>query len=211
MVNQTFKPIILVLTIFSGLIIAQEKEKRKIDPVIQSVLLPGWGQKTLQYPKRAHFFSYVETGLLLTILGTKTYSNVLKKNYIAFASEHSAVISSGKDHKYWVDIGNFNTVKEYNDEHLRNREVDDLYPENTFWSWEWDVDSNRRSFENKRILSDQMKLAATFGLGATVLNHMVSAIDALYLKRLTKGKKLSVQPWLQIDPGSVGYAFTLNF
>ncbi len=211
MAHQTFKPLILILILLSGLAFGQEKEKKKLDPVIQSALVPGWGQKSLQYPKRGRIYTYVESGLLLTILGTTTYSNILKKNYIAFASQHAAVSSSGKDHKYWVDIGNFDSVKDYNAEHLRNREVDDLYPEDLQWSWDWDLDENRNEFENTRILSDQMKLAASFGMGAVVLNHMVSAIDALYLKRMSKNKKLSVQPWRQMETGSLGYAFTIHF
>lgn len=153
----------------------------------------------------------MESGLLLTILGTTTYSNILKKNYIAFASEHAAVSSSGKDHKYWVDIGNYDAVGDYNDEHLRNREVSDLYPEDKRWSWDWDGNDNRNEFERQRILSDQMKLAATFGIGATILNHMVSAIDALYLKRISQNKTLSVETWCQSETGSLGYTLTLQF
>jgi type II secretory pathway pseudopilin PulG len=153
----------------------------------------------------------VETGLLISILGSTTYANILKKNYIAFAVEHAAISSAGKNHKYWVDIGNFKTIEDYNDEHLRNREMDDIYDANLRWSWDWDEDSNRNAFEQKRILSDQMKQAATFGAGAIVLNHMVSAIDALYLMRIGSKKKLSVQLWVPSEMVGVGYSFTVHF
>ena len=43
---------------------------------------------------------------------------------------------------------------------------------------------NRKAFEKKRIGSDQLKLAATFGIGVLMVNHIVSAIDVLYLKRV---------------------------
>ena len=211
MAHQKTKHLFLILILFSGLALSQEKEKWELDPVIQSALLPGWGQKSLNYQNRGRFYSYMESGLLLTILGTTTYSNILKKNYIAFASEHAAVSSSGKDHKYWVDIGNYDAVRDYNDEHLRNREVSDLYPEDKRWSWDWDGNDNRNEFERQRILSDQMKLAATFGIGATILNHMVSAIDALYLKRISQNKTLSVETWCQSETGSLGYSLTLQF
>ncbi len=182
-----------------------------MDPVIKSALVPGWGQKSLNRSKRGRAFFYIESGLFITIIGTTTFSNIIKKNYIAFATEHAALSSAGKDHKYWVDIGNFDSIIDYNDEHLRNREVDDLYPEDKKWSWDWDTDANRNAFEKKRILSDQMKWAATFSAGAIVLNHMVSAIDAAYLKRVTKNKKLSVQPWYQPESGTMGYALTIHF
>ena len=153
----------------------------------------------------------METGLLISILGSTTYANILKKNYIAFAVEHAAISSAGKNHKYWVDIGNFKTIEDYNDEHLRNREMDDIYDANLRWSWDWDEDSNRNAFEQKRILSDQMKQVATFGAGAIVLNHMVSAIDALYLKRIGSKKELTVQPWVPSEMVGVGYSFTVHF
>jgi hypothetical protein len=211
MVYQTLKPILISLILFSGFSQSQEKSKKTLNPVIQSALVPGWGQKSLQYPDRSRLFTYVETGLLISILGSTTYANILKKNYIAFAVEHAAISSAGKNHKYWVDIGNFKTIEDYNDEHLRNREMDDIYDANLRWSWDWDEDSNRNAFEQKRILSDQMKQAATFGAGAIVLNHMVSAIDALYLMRIGSKKKLSVQLWVPSEMVGVGYSFTVHF
>ena len=211
MVYQTIKPILISLILFSGFSQSQEKSKKTLNPVIQSALIPGWGQKSLQYSDRSRLFTYVETGLLISILGSTTYANILKKNYIAFAVEHAAISSAGKNHKYWVDIGNFKTIEDYNDEHLRNREMDDIYDGNLRWSWDWDEDSNRNAFEQKRILSDQMKQVATFGAGAIVLNHIVSAIDALYLKRIDSKKELSVQPWVPSEMVGVGYSFTVHF
>ena len=211
MVYQTLKPILISLILFSGFSQSQEKSKKTLNPVIQSALVPGWGQKSLQYPDRSRLFTYVETGLLISILGSTTYANILKKNYIAFAVEHAAISSAGKNHKYWVDIGNFKTIEDYNDEHLRNREMDDIYDANLRWSWDWDEDSNRNAFEQKRILSDQMKQVDTFGAGPIVLNHMVSAIDALYLMRIGSKKKLSVQPWVPSEMVGVGYSFTVHF
>lgn len=211
MVYQTIKPILISLILFSDFSQSQEKSKKTLNPVIQSALIPGWGQKSLQYPDRSRLFTYVETGLLISILGFTTYANILKKNYIAFAVEHAAISSAGNNHKYWVDIGNFKTIEDYNDEHLRNREMDDIYDANLRWSWDWDEDSNRNAFEQKRILSDQMKQVATFGAGAIVLNHMVSVIDALYLKRIGSKKELTVQPWVPSEMVGVGYSFTVHF
>ena len=77
--------------------------------------------------------------------------------------------------------------------------MNDLYPEDKKWSWDWDFDSNRNLFEKNRILSDQMKLAAKFGIGALVINHIVSSIDAMYLKRISSSKKADIIPYLNIS------------
>ena len=102
---------------------------------------------------------------MLSIFFSTKYSNEIKRNYIAFASDHAFVNSRDKDHEFWVDIGNYNSVIEYNDEHLRNREAKDLYPLNSNWYWKWDSIENRNSFESKRILSDKLKLVSTFAVG----------------------------------------------
>jgi len=203
--------ILIILLICAGLCNGQVKEKRELDPVIKSILLPGWGQKALGRKKRARVYNYFESGLILTIVGSSTFSNITIKNYIAFASEHAAISSSEKNHKYWVDIGNYDSITDYNDEHLRNREMDDLYPDDKKWNWDWDSDANRKAFEKKRISSDQLKLAATFGIGALVVNHIVSAIDVLYLKRVIADGELSVKPYQNLEIGSLGYALTLEF
>ena len=203
--------ILIILLICAGLCNGQVKEKRELDPVIKSILLPGWGQKALGRKKRARVYNYFESGLILTIVGSSTFSNITIKNYIAFASEHAAISSSEKNHKYWVDIGNYDSITDYNDEHLRNREMDDLYPDDKKWSWDWDTDANRKAFEKKRISSDQLKLAATFGIGALMVNHIVSAIDVLYLKRVIADGELSVKPYQNLEIGSLGYALTLEF
>jgi len=211
MVYSTIKPILISLILFSGFSLGQEKPKKNLNPVLQSALLPGWGQKSLNYSDRSRLFTYVESGLVLSIIGSTTYANILKKNYIAYAVAHAAVSSSGKSHEYWVDIGNFATIEDYNDEHLRNREMDDIYEVSPQWGWVWDSDSHRDFFEQKRILSDQMKQVASFGVGAMILNHMVSAIDALYLKRIGREKALSVLPWVPEESLGFGYTLTVHF
>ena len=203
--------ILIILLICAGLCNGQVKEERELDPVIKSILLPGWGQKALGRKKRARVYNYFESGLILTIVGSSTFSNITIKNYIAFASEHAAISSSEKNHKYWVDIGNYDSITDYNDEHLRNREMDDLYPDDKKWSWDWDTDANRKAFEKKRINSDQLKLAATFGIGALMVNHIVSAIDVLYLKRVIADGKLSIKAYQDFEIRSLGYALTLEF
>jgi hypothetical protein len=211
MFSKTSK-IVFILFIFSNVLLySQIRADQKLDPVFKSLIIPGWGQKTLGKPKRARFYNYIESGILLTLISSSTFSNIEKKNYKVFASRHAGISSSGKDHKYWVDIGNYNSINAYNDEHLRNREIDDLYSDDNKWSWGWDLELNRKIFENKRIRSDQLELFATFSVGALILNHLISSIDALYLKRISSNNSLSINPYKNLILGSIGYSLTLSF
>ena len=50
------------------IVYGQNQVDHKLDPVIKSLIIPGWGQKSLEKPKRARFFNYLESGIL-------TYTN----------------------------------------------------------------------------------------------------------------------------------------
>ena len=206
------KKIICNLILIFGLSISSSQNKGtfNLDPTLQSLMLPGWGQSTLGFKGRSNTFFYTESVILISILATNKFSNEIKRNYIAFASSHAFVTSNGKDREFWVDIGNYNSIEDYNDEHLRNRETDDLYPLNSEWSWKWDSDENRRHFESRRIQSDRFKLASTFAVGALALNHIISSIDALYLKRKSKLNKLSFSSY-QNDVNEIGYKIDYIF
>tara|TARA_A100001015_G_scaffold134139_1_gene148832 strand:- start:548 stop:1126 length:579 start_codon:yes stop_codon:yes gene_type:complete len=190
--------------------LCQPVNKNSLDPVIKSFLVPGWGQNELGYKSRSKKYIYVEVGILLSLYTSSKYSNEIKRNYIAYAAKHAGIVTTGKDREYWVDIGNFNTLNDYNSEHLRNREVGELYPQTQKWNWNWDTSKNRKYFESRRIQSDKMKLFSTFTIGGLFLNHFVSSIDALYLKRLSTSKSFSIKPYIVNKDMLVGYKFELK-
>ena len=209
-INQVKTSTVVILFFFTELMICQPVNKNSLDPVIKSFLVPGWGQNELGYKSRSKKYIYVEVGILLSLYTSSKYSNEIKRNYIAYAAKHAGVVTNGKDREYWVDIGNFNTLNDYNSEHLRNRETGELYPQTQKWNWNWDTSKNRKYFESRRIQSDKMKLLSTFAIGGLFLNHFVSSIDALYLKRLSTSKSFSIKPYIVKKDMLVGYKFELK-
>ncbi len=201
--NKTF--IVIFFLFFSGKLICQPVNEKALDPIIKSFLVPGWGQSDLGYKERSKIYNYIEIGILLSMFSSTKYSNEIKRNYIAYATEHAGVISDGKDREFWVDIGNYNTLNEYNSEHLRNRETGELYPQTIEWRWSWDNSENRKYFESKRIQSDKLKLFSTFTFGALFLNHFISSIDALYLKRLSASSNFTIKPYIGNNDMIIGY------
>lgn len=201
--NKTF--IVIFFLFFSGKLICQPVNEKAIDPIIKSFLVPGWGQSELGYKERSKMYNYIEIGILLSMFSSTKYSNEIKRNYIAYATEHAGVISDGKDREFWVDIGNYNTLNEYNSEHLRNRDTGELYPQTVEWRWSWDNSENRKYFESKRIQSDKLKLFSTFTFGALFLNHFISSIDALYLKRLSASNNFTIKPYIGNNDMIIGY------
>ena len=153
-----------------------------INPVLKSIIVPGWGEHVLKEKKRSRLFSNIELSLWSACLGAYTYSHHSMLKYKSFAVEHAGVLSSGKDKKYWVDIGNYIDIENHNSEHLRWRYFDEIYDEND--SWYWDNIDNMKKFESMRIKSDYYAKTGEYIIGAIVLNHIISAIDTFYLLRL---------------------------
>lgn len=183
-----FKKTIIALT-FSGILLS---ETPGIHPAVRSAILPGWGETALGNKKRAKIFTLTEVTLWTACLGAYTFSYHQAFEYESFAGEHAGVDVNGKNHKYWVDIGNYIDLEHHNAEHLRWRIMDELYDQGD--AWVWDSASNMKKFEAMRINSDLLAKRGMDILVAVAVNHIISAIDALYLSRLEKIESVAVLP-----------------
>ena len=143
---------------------------------------------------RGRIFVLSETVLLLAILGSYSVAQRQETEYKAYAAEHAGIDPIGKDRQFWVDIGNYSSLFAFNEEHLRWRDFNALYEDNDTWAWAWDSSNNRERFENTRISSDTWRLRGSFLIGGVVLNHIVSAIDALYLSKISNIQETVVSP-----------------
>ena len=171
-----------------------DQQKPFFSPVVKSLVLPGWGEYSLDNQIRGRIFVLSETVLLLAILGSYSVAQRQEKEYKAYAAEHAGIDLIGKDRQFWVDIGNYSSLFTFNEEHLRWRDFNALYEDNDTWAWSWDSSNNRERFENTRIASDSWMLRGSFLIGGVVLNHIVSAIDALYLSKISNIQETVVSP-----------------
>ena len=184
-------------------------QKPLISPVVKSLILPGWGEYSLGNQIRGRIFVLSETMLLLAILGSYSVSKRQDTEFKAYAAEHAGISPVGKDRQFWVDIGNYSSLLAFNEEHLRWRDFNALYEDNDTWTWSWDSNDNRERFENMRIASDTWMLRSSFFIGGVVLNHIVSAIDALYLSKISNIKETVVSA--NYDPYLDKTGLSLNF
>ena len=171
-----------------------DQQKPFFSPVVKSLGLPGWGEYSLDNQIRGRIFVLSETVLLLAILGSYSVAQRQETEYKAYAAEHAGIDPIGKDRQFWVDIGNYSSLFSFNEEHLRWRDFNALYEDNDTWAWTWDSSNNRERFENMRIASDSWRLRGSFLIGGVVLNHIVSAIDALYLSKISNIQETVVSP-----------------
>lgn len=142
----------------------------------RSVVLPGWGQRYGERPGRAAFFTAVEAGLWTGLILSRESWKSGESRYMAFAKEHAGVTGS-RDHDYYVNIGNYNNLDEYNAAKRQQRAYEEQYRSSNLW-WEWDSSTNRSTFKDIRIGADRDRNRIYYMIGGLVLNRIVSAIDA---------------------------------
>ena len=95
---------------------------------------------------------------------------------------------AGQVKQYFVDIGNFQDIYEYNESKGVDRAFDLQYAETSEFTWQWDTDANRVRFKSMRVASDRAHNRATFYLTGIFLNHLSSAINvALAVRRWNTG------------------------
>lgn len=143
-----------------------------------SLILPGAGE---YYAGRTDYAVYpmaAEGALWLTYAGMNTIGSEVKNDARSYAQIHSGARFDGKEDQFEVNIGNFTSWAEYNNQKMRNREVHLLYPDLPEYKWEWDSDANRQSFKDQRVQGDQVLLNAKYVLSVMALNRVVSAFMA---------------------------------
>ena len=185
---------------------------------LQSLLIPGWGQKYVGEGTAMGTVHFVtDVALWGAVVGFHAYGTWKKEAYRTFAVTHASITSEGKDNQYYVDIGNFHNLDQYNEQQRRDRDFDELYLSNDDW-WEWDSNSNRLRFKRLRIQSGNALNNRYYVLGAIFLNHVFSAIHASrQASKLQHAQTLGGSPTsrVRLTPefgvGSVGIRLTGSF
>lgn len=160
-----------------------QKKKSAGVAVLYSLLLPGMGELYADGFDNGIYSLSAETVLWLTYIGFQSYGSMLQKDARLFAAVHAGAEISGKDEKYFVNIGNFLDAYEYNEKKLRDREIEKLYNVNAGYYWNWDSDANRKTYRAMRVSSDKVFNNGKFVIGAIVANHIFSAVNAARLVR----------------------------
>lgn len=161
---------------------------------LMSALIPGWSQYQQGRRSAAAVFIGAEIVFWGGLFGVKAYGNWLEDDYKAFALEYANINPWGKDHDYYVNLGNYNSVDDFNQVRQRRREYDALYQGDEYY-WSWESEAHRLEFRDLRISADSYQRNAIFFAGAIVLNHLVSAVEAVK----NKPKKNEVQFGVEIN------------
>lgn len=151
---------------------------------LRSALIPGWGQKAVGARTSARNFFVAEAVLWAGVIAFNVHGNWLEDDYRTLAAEHAAADVNGKSAQYFVDMGNFATIDDYNQARLQNRDAQSLYDPATHF-WRWDTPANQARFRQLRVDSDKADSNAELVVAAILANHIISGIHAAWLAHRT--------------------------
>ncbi|MEX0994762.1 MAG: hypothetical protein WD599_04485 [Balneolaceae bacterium] len=147
---------------------------------LRSVLIPGWGHHYVDKSDwvRGQVHLAAEAGLIASLFGLYSRAGNLETQYQTLASLHAGVDVSERDRLFRLAVGDFDSLDEYNDYHLRSRNWNrllDYEPENR-WNWE---SANRRSeYRNLRSKVDRTEQQIPALISLMIVNRVVSGISA---------------------------------
>jgi hypothetical protein len=158
---------------------APEGKKSAGLAAVYSLLLPGMGELYADGFSSGKYFLIADGLLWLTYAAFEVSGNSLRDDSRAFAVSRAGVDPSGKDDQYYVDIGNFLDIYEYNEKQLRDRDPEELYDPDAGYAWAWDSDASRATYREQRIDSETMYNNKKFVVAGLIANRVASAINAV--------------------------------
>jgi hypothetical protein len=160
------------------LLISQPARKSVGMAILYSLILPGMGELYAENFSTGRYFLAAEGALWLTYAGFGIYGNSVRDDARSFAVVHAGVNLAGKNDQFFVDIGNFISIDEYNQKKLRDRDPDKVYNPALGYAWQWDSDASRSAFRDRRVTSETAYNNMRFVVAAILINHVASAINA---------------------------------
>jgi hypothetical protein len=148
-----------------------------------SLAVPGLGEWYAGGSKLMPWFIGAEAGLWGGFIGHRIYRGWLNDDLRTYAAQHAGADMSGKNSKYLVDIGNFDTIYEYNEVRGVERFFEDQYPEADEYTWNWDSTEHRAKFKSMRVESGRVNNRSTLIATCIFINHLCSAINSAIIAR----------------------------
>ena len=181
---------------------------------LMSLALPGAGELYLGRKGQAVGFLTSEILLWAGLTVNSLYFDHLESESHTFAVQHARVNTTGKDKQFWIDIGKYNSVFDFNEQRRRDRYFDAIYVNEQSDFWFWDNKENRLRYDGNRLRANEISGQDVYFYASIVVNHLVSAINSLRIAR-KHNRQLSGQANWNLGVSSYqienGHYYGLNF
>lgn len=189
----------------------QTQFNNKGKAILASALVPGWGQTILKNNLKGEIMLWVDGAIWLAYGGYTWYGNSRNRDAKIFARNNAQANLGIKSDKYFRELERYNNSSIYNDDirrEARERFPDDPEAQNNYImqngyfndsTWNWNADSLRFVYWEKRKSARSAFTKAGFVLGGALLNRVVSMIDCAFFTP-DKRNKIGIVPNLE-QPG----------
>ncbi len=179
------------------------QKKSQSTAILYSLMLPGMGELYAGDFGNGRYSLGAEAGLWLTYISFQQYGNWIQADSRAYAVSHAGVSLGGKDDQFFVNVSNFQDVYDYNEKKLQDRNLAEVYDPAQGYYWKWESAADRQRFRSLRISSAKVFDNSRFVIGAVVVNHIISAINAARLVRhYNRAVEESMSSW-QLEPNTI--------
>jgi len=198
---------LLILTV--GLPLqAETGDRTQAKPsVLKSTLIPGWGEHSFGDHTRGYLFNGIEAALWIFAGVASSTASAHENDLYYYAAEYGQITDPHKKSDIFLDrVSKYESMDAYNEQMLRNRQWDRVYSAEDGYYWKWESDETRGEFFDIKTRRYLWRQRLTYSFGAIALNHLVSTMDALYLKRLNA--TVAVAPGLMPEGAGMSISFT---
>lgn len=183
--------------------------------VLLSALIPGAGHLYIGRFDVGKYFVGADAAFWLGLATLNVYGNSVNDDAITYSVQYAHVTNpDAKDDDFFTNVGNFNSVYEYNNDQLIQGLYNSLYDVNAYY-WNWDNNvQNRNIFDEQRESSERiLNTRIVFG-SLLIANRVVACISAYLLtnKPKSKSSSLNVLPELlyKNDLSFDGFKFNIS-
>jgi TM2 domain-containing membrane protein YozV len=148
-----------------------------------SLALPGSGEFYMGRRTQTAWFLTTEILLWTGLAANSLYTDHLVEEYRIYAIQHASVNRDSKDKQYWMDIGKYNSIYDFNEQRRRDRYFDEIYLDEEANFWLWDSKENRLKYDESRLRANEIANQSVYFFASIVLNHLISAVNSLRIAR----------------------------
>lgn len=166
-----------------------------------SLILPGAGHYYLNRMDVGKYFLAADAASWIGLISLNIYGNNVRNDSRKYSREHAGVNNiDNKNDDYFINVGNFNNIYEYNNEKLSFGEYSKLYDVNQYF-WNWDSENNRFIFERQRRNSEKIYNSRIIFGSILIINRVVSGISAFFIanKKDSRKSSLNIEPQLMYN------------
>ncbi len=191
-----------------------KEEKSGTLAFLYSFLIPGMGELYINRYDVGLYFTAAEGALWLGLSGLNYYGNWQRDNYKDYAAVHAGIDLANKNENYFATISSYLNINDYNTEKYLNREFHKVLDVNTH-SWNWPSNDARKKYRSMWVSSESAFNNIRFAAAMIIVNHLVSAINAVILtnkyNRGLESDGLSIRTGLEKNYfGGIDYKLNLT-